>query len=128
MKLAKLPVADQKHLEYAQGWLGLGNWLEANDEFNNITPGLRTHPEVLRVWFDIAQRGGNWKLAYGVAHALFEARGGRPVDLFNLARVACRLGKLTEAFEAIQQAIDCAGDFRKMALDDVDFKPLWAHL
>jgi len=33
-----LPFPDNKHLEAAEGWLGLGNWLEANEELENITP------------------------------------------------------------------------------------------
>ena len=45
----KLEHPDTLHLEAAQGWLGLGNHLEADKELDNITPALRSHPDVLEV-------------------------------------------------------------------------------
>ena len=133
-KPVKLPLADQKHLEYAHGWLGLGNWLEANSEVENITPQFRAFPEVLRVRLAIYEKAGNWLLAYDVGNALFATATAYSMDMFNFARAACKLGKLREAFNAIQRAIDCAGDqrnknnFRAMALNDEDFKPLWTDI
>jgi hypothetical protein len=38
---------DKRHLDAAQGWLGLGNWREANEELEQITPERRAHPDVL---------------------------------------------------------------------------------
>jgi hypothetical protein len=40
---------DQRHLEAAEGWIELGNHLEANEELENITPEHRAHPAVLEV-------------------------------------------------------------------------------
>jgi hypothetical protein len=37
------------HLSAAIGWVGLGDWREANDELEKITQDLRSHPEVLEV-------------------------------------------------------------------------------
>jgi hypothetical protein len=36
---------DSYHLEAAQGWLELGNHLEANEELEKISPALRIHPD-----------------------------------------------------------------------------------
>ena len=40
---------DELHFQAAVGWLELGNWREANEELENITPALRAHPDVLQV-------------------------------------------------------------------------------
>ena len=44
-----LPLQDQRHLDAGQGWLGLGNWDEANEELEQITPELKAHHAVLFV-------------------------------------------------------------------------------
>lgn len=41
------------HLLAAQGWFELGNHLEADKELDEITPGLRAHPGVLEVRWQI---------------------------------------------------------------------------
>jgi len=41
--------ADLRHLQAAQGWLELGNHLEANEELENITAKHRAHPAVLEL-------------------------------------------------------------------------------
>jgi hypothetical protein len=38
--MKSLPYPDDKHLEAAEGWLELGNHLEANEELDNIKPQL----------------------------------------------------------------------------------------
>ncbi len=40
---------DQRHLDAAEGWIGLGNHIEANEELEQITPQNRAHPAVLEV-------------------------------------------------------------------------------
>ena len=44
---------DAFHLSAAVGWLMLGNPDEAEEELGNITPGLRIHPDVLEVRWQI---------------------------------------------------------------------------
>jgi hypothetical protein len=34
----KLPADNAQHLQRAEGWLELGNFVEANEELENITP------------------------------------------------------------------------------------------
>ena len=45
MKSLKFP--DNLHLQAAQGWLELGNHLQADKELDEITPEMRAHPQVL---------------------------------------------------------------------------------
>jgi hypothetical protein len=45
------------HLNAAEGWLGLGDPIEANEELKKIAPVLYSHPDVLEVRYRIcAQR------------------------------------------------------------------------
>lgn len=39
-----LSTEDQRHLEAAQGWLILGDLIEADAELENISPLFRAHP------------------------------------------------------------------------------------
>ena len=48
-----LPLPDRRHLDAAEGWLGLGDHLAANEELVQITPELRAHPDVLQVRLQI---------------------------------------------------------------------------
>ena len=38
--MKKLPLPDQRHLDAAEGWLGLGDHLAANEELEEISPQL----------------------------------------------------------------------------------------
>ena len=67
-----LPHPDTKHLEAAEGWLELGNWREANEELENITPQLRAHPFVLEMRWKIYSKAKKWEGAVEIARALSE--------------------------------------------------------
>jgi len=51
--MTPLPPPDQRHLEAAEGWLGLGDHLAANEELDSITPRLRAHPDPLKPRFEV---------------------------------------------------------------------------
>lgn len=70
MKPQPLPFPDQRLLEAARGWLGLGDHLSANEELDNITPQLRDHPAVLAVRYEIYAKAKNWDGAAEIAGTL----------------------------------------------------------
>jgi Thioredoxin domain-containing protein len=161
--MARLDRSDEIHLEAARGWLGLGNWREANEELDQITPVLRAHADVLRVRWEVCTQANQWELGYEIANAL---AAKRPRDSFgvihaayalcqlertqsahdllsgvleqfpkdqairyDLARYCCQLGKLKEAMDHLERAIDLAGnDIRHRALDDPALEPLWVNI
>jgi hypothetical protein len=43
-----LPHPDEHHLNAAEGWLELGNHLEANEELEKIEAFIRPHPDHCR--------------------------------------------------------------------------------
>ena len=63
---------DTLHLRAAQGWLELGNYLEADAELEEITPQLRTHPMVLAVRWEIYAAAKKWEAALDIAAALIQ--------------------------------------------------------
>src|SRR5712672_3622014 len=73
-----LPEPDSHHLSAAQGWLGLGNCFEANAELENISPQLRTHPDVLDVHWQIYAAAKKWDAALDIATALTALVPGDP--------------------------------------------------
>lgn len=67
-----LELHDQRHLEAAEGWIELGNHLEANEELENITPENRAHPAVLEVRWQIYAKVKKWEAALDIASALIQ--------------------------------------------------------
>jgi predicted Zn-dependent protease len=61
---------DQRQLNAAEGWLGLGDWVQASKELELITPAMRSHPAVLRVNWGIYAKAGKWELAAEVAERI----------------------------------------------------------
>lgn len=130
----KLPITDEKWLQFARGWLDLGQWCDADEDLQKISPKMRTHPDVLRVRFHVYAMAGKWQGAFDIARVLTQPSSAPVGDLFNFARAACRLGKLPDAFHSIRRAIERAGSIEEkqklqlMVLDDEDFKPLWVDI
>jgi Flp pilus assembly protein TadD len=64
---------DSHHLSAAFGWLGLGDWREADKDLEKISPASRSHPAVLAVKYEVyARPGGKWDLADEVARELIQ--------------------------------------------------------
>ena len=62
----------------AQGWLELGNPLEADAELDEITPDFRAHPDVLEVRWHIYAHAKEWKACVDIARALVTLAPNRP--------------------------------------------------
>lgn len=65
-----LPIQDLRYLQAAEGWLGLGDHLAANEELDQISPGLRAHPAVLSVRHHVYAKAKNWDGAAEIAGTL----------------------------------------------------------
>jgi hypothetical protein len=48
---------DSLHLQAAQGWLELGNHIEANEELERIAQQLRAQPDVLKLRWEVYAAG-----------------------------------------------------------------------
>ncbi|HUD47575.1 MAG TPA: hypothetical protein VMR33_12140 [Candidatus Baltobacteraceae bacterium] len=65
---------DNHHLSAAIGWLELGNWKEANEDLEKITPAMRLHPDFLVVRYEVYAKAGKWDTAAEFARALIQLR------------------------------------------------------
>lgn len=61
---------DSHHLSTAQGWLELGNHLEANAELEEISPAMRVHPNVLEIRWEIYAKENRWEACVDIARAV----------------------------------------------------------
>ena len=61
---------DELRFQAAIGWLELGNWREANEELENISPEQRAHPDVLQVRCKVYHDAGKWEYVAEVANTL----------------------------------------------------------
>ena len=97
---------DQRHLAAAQGWLGLGDWLEANEELKQIAPGIRAHPAALSLRYEVYAAGKKWDGAAEVARALVDSLPERPEFWINLAYSTRRKphGGIPQAREVLTEA------------------------
>jgi hypothetical protein len=64
------PPSARLHLLAAEGWLELGNPHEANKELEKIAPGLRVHPDVLEMRWQIYAAAERWDACLDLAVAV----------------------------------------------------------
>jgi predicted Zn-dependent protease len=76
---------DTHHLNAALGWFELGDHLEANQELENITPALRSHPLVLELRWQIYAKEKKWEACVDIASALVKANPEQPANWINKA-------------------------------------------
>ena len=85
---------DILHLQAAEGWLELGNILEAKAELAHISSLQRKHPDVLELRWAIAAKENEWQLALDIARTLVRVAPERPT------------GWLHQAYERVGPTID----------------------
>lgn len=93
----KLDLDDQRQLDAAEGWLELGDWLQANEELELITPEMRSHPFVLRVRWGIYAKAKKWEMAAEVALGITV---GLPENSWGYIHLAYSLHELKRTGEA----------------------------
>jgi hypothetical protein len=101
-KSGELPRADKRHLDAAEGWLGLGNHLEANEELESITPQLRAHPDVLHVRCRVYGAAKKWEMAAEIAQAIAKLV---PADSYGFVNLAYALHEYNTAPPRLRRAV-----------------------
>jgi hypothetical protein len=106
--MTPLPPSDRRHLEAAEGWLGLGDHLAANEELDNITPRLRAHPDVLKLKFEVYAKAGKWQACADIARAVTRLVPGETWGYPALAQALRRApgGGLKSALDALVPVAD----------------------
>ncbi len=105
-KMSDLSLTNVRHLEAAQGWLGLGNWREARAELANIPAELQSHPDVLQVQWAIHAAAKEWESAAEVAEAFRNARPDSPFGFVHLAYALHEMKRTREAQDVLLPVVD----------------------
>ena len=99
---------DNLHLQAAQGWLELGNPVEANEELERITPGLRVHPDVLEVRWQIYAEAKKWDACLHVSDAIIQLAPDRASGWICKSIALYRMKRCQEAWSTL---VPVAGRF-----------------
>jgi len=98
--------ADRNHLEAAQGWLGLGDWREANEELERIQPRMRAHPDVLRIRYEVFAAAEKCEGALDIATALTDLDPDDPLGWARRSFALHELNRTAEARDNLLRLVD----------------------
>jgi len=98
--------ADNLHLQAAEGWLELGNHIEAHEELDQITPQLRAHPDILEVRWNICAYGKNWEACVDIVDAIIKLDSNRPDAWIHRSFALHELNRTQEAFDQLLPVVD----------------------
>ncbi len=102
---------DSQHLEAAQGWLYLGDRLEANEELERIRPSLRSHPDVLEVRWQVYAKAEKWDACLDIATAIIKLAPEQADGWLHRSHALHQLKRTQEAFD---QLVPLAEKFTKL--------------
>jgi predicted Zn-dependent protease len=97
---------DIHHLNAAEGWMGLGNALEAEQELQKLSTAVAAHPDVLRVKYRFHQLSKQWEPAAETAQILCRVVPGTPLGWINLAYALHELKRTREAYQVLLPVVD----------------------
>ena len=104
--MTPLQPPDRQHLDAAQGWLDLGNHIEASEELEQIGPENRSHPDVLQVRWRVYAKAGRWDATLEIATALTRMTPDRRFGWLHRAFSLRRLDRTAEAKDVLVSVLD----------------------
>jgi uncharacterized protein HemY len=106
VKNSDLNLTNVRHLEAAQGWLGLRNWREAKAEIASIPAESQSHPDVLQVRWAIHAAAKEWESAAEVAEGFRKAQPDSPFGFVHLAYALHEMKRTREAQDVLLPVVD----------------------
>ncbi|PWU10598.1 MAG: hypothetical protein C5B50_25360 [Verrucomicrobia bacterium] len=97
-------------IQAAQGWLELGNPVEAEAELEQMTPELREHPDVLKLRWEICAARKKWEEALEIASALVHLEPDEPLGWVHKSFALHELKRTTEARNNLVGVVEKFGD------------------
>jgi tetratricopeptide (TPR) repeat protein len=104
--MKELEFHDRRHLEAAEGWLGLGNQIEAFEELEQISPQLRVHPDVLELRWQIYAKEKKWEACVNIARAIAKLAPSHSHGWIHLAYSLHELKRTKEARHVLIPIVD----------------------
>ena len=104
--MQKLELQDRRYLEAAEGWLGLGNQVEAFEELERITPQMRVHPDVLELRWQIYTKEKKWEACVHIARAITKLAPSLSHGWIHWAYSLHELKRTKEAKDVLLPVVD----------------------
>ena len=101
-----LTPSDAFRLQAAEGWLELGNHLEAARELEGVAPELHRHPAVLKLRWGISAAEKKWDAAVELASVLIQIDPEDPVGWVQHSFALHELKRTTEARDNLLRVVD----------------------
>ena len=92
-------------LAAAEGWLGLGNPVEAGADIDRIQPAFRGHPDVLQVRCRVCAALDKWPEAMIICRTLTHIAPDRLFGWLNLSVALNKMDRTAEAIDALRPAL-----------------------
>ena len=89
---------DSHYLRAAEGWLELGNHVEANEELKQISLQSRFHPLALLVRWEIYAMANHWEFAHTIAQGIVAIAPSEPIGWINRSFALHKLHRTPEAW------------------------------
>lgn len=89
------------HLQAAQGWLELGNPVEARAELDKIDELFRLHPDILQLRWHIHAKQGKWTVCADVGRIMTKVVPDVVQGWINLANSLFYLRKYKDAYDTL---------------------------
>jgi tetratricopeptide (TPR) repeat protein len=96
------------YLLAAEGWLELGDHLEANEELERISAELRGHPDVLQVRWRVFAAARKWEAAAEIAQGICRLA---PDEQFGWIHLSYSLHEMKRTKEALDTLLHVAHKF-----------------
>jgi tetratricopeptide (TPR) repeat protein len=97
---------DSHHLNAAQGWIELGNHVEADVELEKIDPALRSHPNVLELRWQIYAKAKKWEACVDIGEALVRTAPDLPEGWIHRSYALHELKRTQEAADKLEAAAE----------------------
>lgn len=104
--MKSLEPSDAFHLQAAQGWLELGDHLEAAKELESVAPELRGHPAVLKLRWGIYAAERKWEAALDTAATLIQLDPEEPIGWVHRSYALHELKRTAEARDNLLRVVD----------------------
>ena len=101
-----LEAPDSLHLQAADGWIGLGNYPEANEELGQIAAANRAHPDVLQLRWRIYANAEKWDACLDIATVLTTITPERRFGWIHRAHALDKLGRTLEAKDLLLTVVN----------------------
>jgi tetratricopeptide (TPR) repeat protein len=95
---------DVRHLEAAEGWLGLGDVGEAKLELDAIPPAKRSTPPVLQIQYLICAKEKEWETCIGLAESIVQQAPDAPFGWIHRSYALHELKRTREALDQLLPA------------------------